>query len=138
MDQQGNTDGAKDMQPHEIHELNDVINEILNVLFNEAAKKTGDRGVKVSFAEKIKVDMAQRIMKMAEKYNGPVKFAKLVDSSNAAIPALTRIFGEQAMTRHIPPRAKDERILALLDKAGASELVGLVRKSMDGSTPKVA
>ena len=137
METSGDDSSSKqELTAHETGELGEVINEILNVLFNEASKKTSEHGLKISFSEKIKLDMAQRLMKMAEKYNGPTKFAKMIDSSNAAVPALTRIFGEQALISRLPPKAKDERIVALLDKAGATELSTLIRKAMGGPAPQ--
>ncbi len=115
-------------------DLNEVLGEILEILFAEAdeqiAERTGKPGARIPYSDRIKIDLASKILALTKRYDAEARFGKFVECSNVIIPCLTKLFGAQRIASKLPPRARDERLVALCDKAGASELSALIRGSM--------
>lgn len=129
------------LTPDEVDLLDDmldiVLDRVMRVVEDRIEGKADEHGmtVQISMPEKAKIRSANLILNMARNYSPEAKLKKFVDGSNKILPHLTRIFNEQAMLNAIPPEAKDEEVLALCDKAGATAIAGLIRKSMQQATP---
>lgn len=130
---------AEKLTPRDEEVLNQLLNEAVHALVDEAKEKisakTGIEGGKLSFADKLKIDMADRALTMSARYGVHAKAQKLVDISNKTVPALTSIFGEQALVDNLPPQIKTEEAADILERAGATEVLALVRKAIG---PEVA
>lgn len=124
---------AQALTAQETGELAGIIGEVLDILFDEAnaqiAARVGRPDARIPYSDRIKIDLAAKILALSKRHGAQARFTKIVDSSNALVPCLTRLFGAERISGRLPPRARDERVVRLCEKAGATELAALIRGS---------
>ena len=82
------------LTPEEQGDLNEVLGEILEILFAEAneqiAERTGKPGARIPYSDRIKIDLASKILALTKRYDAEAKFGKFVECSNVIIPCLDK------------------------------------------------
>jgi len=128
---------SSNINRQDVEYLDDVLDIVLDRVMDEVEEriqgKADKHGVKmtVSLPEQAKIRGANLLLKMAKNYSPEAKLQKFVTSSNKILPHLRRVFNEAALMEKIPAEAKTDRFLSLCDKAGATAVADLVRKSME-------
>jgi hypothetical protein len=122
------------MAAHEVDNINQVVTEIMQMMIAEMDERLAGKGVATGPLDKFKIKGMRMALVTAEKYskqfNAEAKMDKFVAATNDVVPTLVKIFGEQTLVAKIPPQFRTHDVVNLSEKAGATEIAGLLRRSM--------
>lgn len=133
---------AGTLKPHEVDNTTAVIDELMKIAIGALDKRLNERGFKTAPMDNLKLRGAKKglefVQRHAARFNAEARLDHFVAATNKSLPTLVEVFGEQALADEIRPHITEpQKIITLLDAAGATEAANLVRKWTAAPAPLV-